>query len=145
MDGEIWYLNTDLDMRSHDDLTPIAESFREHGLFSLTLERGNDGTWFACFELDGSDESRREPAVTIEGLLRAIESLSQPLRAVWDRCTLREFNIGYDCGVTPWAFNQNLSNSLLTRIAAVGGSLRITLYPDVEDPRWRGFEAALKS
>jgi hypothetical protein len=58
-----------------------------------------------------------------------IESLGESLRMVWLGCTLREFNIGYDCGDKPWAFNRGLSNSILTRIAASGASLRITLYP----------------
>ena len=32
----------------------------------------------------------------------------------------------------PWAFNQGLSSGLLGRVAAVGASLRITLYPSRE-------------
>ena len=43
---------------------------------------------------------------------------------------LREFNIGYDCGEEPWAFNQGLSAETLRRVAAVKASLRWTLYPD---------------
>jgi hypothetical protein len=39
------------------------------------------------------------------------------------------FNIGYDCGAEPWAFNQGLTAELLGRMAATGASLRITLYP----------------
>ena len=49
------------------------------------------------------------------------------------QCTTREFNLGYDCGAEPWAFNQGLSSELLGRIAAVGASLRLTIYPDREE------------
>jgi hypothetical protein len=62
-------------------------------------------------------------------MIAVVESLAESLRAVWAGCTLREFNIGYDCGDRPWAFEQGLSTGLLGRIAAVGASLRITLYP----------------
>ncbi len=44
----------------------------------------------------------------------------------------REFNIGYDCGAEPWAFNQGLSAHLLGRMATAGASLRVTIYPDRE-------------
>jgi hypothetical protein len=63
-------------------------------------------------------------------MLAIVESLNEPIRSLWDRCTRREFNIGYDCGAEPWAFNQGLSTALLGRLAAAGASLRITLYPD---------------
>ncbi len=59
-----------------------------------------------------------------------IESLVPPLRSVWAGCSQREFNIGYDCGLEPWAFNQGLSADLLGRMAKAGASLRVTLYPD---------------
>jgi hypothetical protein len=75
-----------------------------------------------------------EPEPNIATVLAAVESLAPPLRAVWSGCSLREFNIGYDCGREPWAFNQGLSAEVLGRIAAVGASLRWTLYPDREHP-----------
>lgn len=70
-------------------------------------------------------------------MLEAIEAVLGPegdarAAAMWWACTRREFNIGYDCGAEPWAFNQGLSNETLRRIAACGGSLRWTLYPDRE-------------
>jgi hypothetical protein len=64
-------------------------------------------------------------------MLATVESLARPFRSVWDGCT-REFNIGYECGPEPWAFNQGLPAELLGRMAAAGASLRVTLYPDRE-------------
>jgi hypothetical protein len=74
-----------------------------------------------------------EPEQNIAALVTIAESLGETDRSVWQRCSLREFNIGYNCGVEPWAFNQGLSCDLLGRMAAVSASLRITLYPDRED------------
>lgn len=130
MDGRIHYLNTDLDLRSDEDLTPLVEPFHAAGLYELTVHKEDPGTCFACFEVERTFENDHEPAITIAALLSAIESLQAPLRALWDRCTLREFNIGYDCGAEPWAFNQHVPSELLGRMAAAGISLRITLYPD---------------
>lgn len=131
MDGLISYLNTDLDLTSSDDLTALAAAFRVSGVLSLHVTHGKDGRWYACFE---TAVDHTEPEPNIATVLAAVESLAPPLRAVWSGCSFREFNIGYDCGREPWAFNQGLSAEVLGRIAAVGASLRWTLYPDREHP-----------
>jgi hypothetical protein len=123
------YLNTDLDVTSAHDLTALAVVFKSRGLFPLHVDRGDDGLWYATFE---TEEEHTEPETNIAAMVAAIESLGEPNRSVWLGCTRREFNIGYDCGAEPWAFNQGLTCELLGRVAAVGASLRFTLYPDAE-------------
>src|SRR5205823_4441995 len=88
--------------------------------------RGDDGLWHVTFE---TEDQHGEPEPNIAAMLDVIEPLAEPLRSVWAGCLLREFNIGYECGLEPSAFNQGLSAELLGRMAAVGASLRITLYP----------------
>jgi hypothetical protein len=85
--------------------------------------------WHATFE---TSAELAEPEPTIAAMLAIVESWPRPLRSVWDRCTRRELNIGYECGAEPWAFNQALPAELLGRMAAAGASLRVTLYPDRE-------------
>ena len=126
MDNTICYLNTDLDLNSADDLTTLATVFKAGGVSPLHVTRCDDGLWYATFE---TDHGHAEPEVGIAIMLAVVESLSAPLRIVWDGCTRREFNIGYDCGAEPWAFNQGLSAELLVRMSAAGASLRMTLYP----------------
>ncbi len=121
------YLNTDLDLISADDLTALAAVFKARGVFVLHLTQGEDGRWYATFE---SLEQRTEPEQDIAAMVAVAESLIEPHRSIWYGCSQREFNIGYDCGAEPWAFNQGLSCDLLGRIAAVGASLRLTLYAD---------------
>src|SRR6516162_11734759 len=94
---------------------------------ALHVRHGEDGLWYATFE---TEKPHDKPEPDIGEMVTAAEALQAPLRGVWWRCTRREFNIGYDCGTEPWAFNQGLSNELLGRMAAVGASLRVTLYPD---------------
>jgi hypothetical protein len=129
VDGVISYLNTDLDLTSADDLTALAAVFEAGGVFPLHVTRGEDGLWYATFEVL---DQHTEPEPNIAALLAVVESLPGPLRLTWAGCSRREFNIGYDCGPEPWAFNQGLSAELLGRMAAAGASLRVTLYPDRE-------------
>ncbi|MDZ4779983.1 MAG: hypothetical protein SGJ19_07010 [Planctomycetia bacterium] len=129
MDNTIEYLNTDLDLKSPTDLEPLASALRSGGVFDLHVSRWDDGLWYARFE---TDECYSEPEPNITAMLDVLERLPEAQRATWDQCILREFNIGYDCGDKPWAFNQGLAPELLGRLAAIGASLRITLYPDRE-------------
>jgi hypothetical protein len=132
VDDTICYLNTDLVLTSADDLTALTAAFNARGLFTLRCDCHDDGIWYASFETDDLHD-RRQPEQDIIAMLAVVESLDESLRAVWSGCTLREFDIGYDCGSKPWAFNQGLTNLLLGRIAAAGASLRITLYPPARE------------
>lgn len=130
VDNEFCYLNTDLDLASRNNLSELVRAFDVAGVFPLHVGRGSDGRWHATLE---TAETYLEPEANISQLIAVIESWGEVLRPQWGACTLREFNIGYHCGATPWAFNQALSTELLRRIASVGASLRITLYPYRED------------
>jgi hypothetical protein len=130
VDGIICYLNTDLDLISGDDLTLLAAAFKSGGIHPLSDPRPDDeGRWWLTFE---TSQGHTEPEPNIAAMLTVIETLSADLRAVWNGCSRREFNIGYDCGLEPWAFNQGLSPPVLGRMATAGASLRITLYPHRE-------------
>lgn len=75
-------------------------------------------------------EQHPEPEANIAAMLTVLESLEPERLDDWASCTRREFNIGYECGQRPWAFNQALTADLLDRISTAGVSLRITLYPN---------------
>jgi hypothetical protein len=129
LDGVISYLNSDLDLISSNDLNALAAALEKGGVFPLGIRQGNDGQWWVTFE---TKKYHAEPEPNISAMLAVVETLPGALRLVWDNCKLREINIGYDCGAEPWAFSQGLSSALLGRMAAVGVSLRFTLYPDRE-------------
>jgi hypothetical protein len=123
---QIRYLNTDLDLSATKDLRPLAAAFESQGVFPLHVKQGENGSWYATLE---TEEQYEDPESSIAAMLSVIEKFDEPERNVWQSLKLREFNIGYDCGIEPWAFNQGLSNALLQRIAEVGASVRVTLYP----------------
>ena len=122
----IRYLNTDLELASPDDLSALAAALEAQAVVPLHVTRQADGLWHAAFE---TGEQHDEPEPNIAAMLAVVESLAEPLRSVWAGCVRREFDIGYDCGGGPGAFQHGLSSHLLARIAAAGASLRITLYP----------------
>lgn len=133
MDGTIDYLNTDLVLVSSADLTSLVSAFEAGGVRPLYgVTRGEDGRGYVTFE---TSEPHAEPESNIAAMLAVIESLSADLQAVWEGCSRREFDVGYDCGWEPWAFAQGLSPRLLGRMAAAGTSLRITIYPYREPSR----------
>jgi hypothetical protein len=126
MKEQTHYLNTDLDLVAERNLDALTAALQSQGVFPLHNESRADGRWYATLETEVQFD-RPEP--NIAAILTAIETLDQRPRELWSACTSREFNIGYDCGDAPWAFNHALSPPTLARIAALGISLRITLYP----------------
>lgn len=120
------YLNTDLDLASAQSLEALAGAFRSQGVLSLHVEQRNDGRWFATLE---TEEQFSEPEPNIIAFLNVIEAFAGSLREFWLACDVRAFNLGYDCGDEPWAFNHRLAAVTLARMAALGVSFRITFYP----------------
>ena len=138
------YLNTDLDLVCDGDVMPLVAVLEQRGLQAIHVIREPDGATRVGLESQDVDSSpdanpssdgdslRRTPERTIRDLLAAVEGLPARVRDIWNGCRAREFNIGYECGDGPWGFSQSLDTSTLARIAAVGGRLRVTLYPAAE-------------
>jgi hypothetical protein len=126
MKHEIHYQSTDLDLRAPLDLALLADSLTSRGLFLYHAGQWHDGSWSARFTVSSGF---REPDKDAAAILTAIESLDEPSQRLWAACMSRDFNIGYQCGEGPWGFNQQLSAATLTRIAAAGTGLVITIYP----------------
>jgi hypothetical protein len=131
---KIRYLNTDLDLICGSDLTPLADALNAKGVFPLDVSQFEDGLWYSRHEVS-EDVEPDEPESTIRVLLDAIEAIDGKARQLWDACGTRELNIGFDCGDEPWVFNAGLTSVTLQRMAAVGTSLRITLYPNRPDSK----------
>jgi hypothetical protein len=121
----IGYFNTDLDISSEFDLNGLAAVFEAHGLFVLHVEGGSECGWRASFE----SVQHGEPESGIGEMVNVIECVEGNGLTDWQKCALREFNLGYASGMGPKAFEQRLNNKLLHRIADVGAAIGITIYP----------------
>jgi hypothetical protein len=91
----------------------------------------SDEEWLDKFKLECA-EGYDEPEPEIAALLAAVEALDPPMRSTWVAGSLRVFDLGYDCGLEPFAFRQGLSAETLARLAAVRATLRFTLFSDPE-------------
>ncbi len=131
----IHYLNTDLDLVATSNLRPLAAALEAFGILALNVWQVENGSWHATFE---ASTQYKEPELTIKAMLHAIDHLGDANRRRWSRCKLREFNIGYDNSTEPWPFDNGLSNKTLRRIAEIGATLRITVYPATRANRKRG-------
>ena len=120
----IQYLNTDLDLVCDIDPSGLAGEFESRD-FAVDVRVCDDGQFYVLCE----DANDIEPEPNISRLLDVVESLRGDARVLWNRCSKREFDVGYECGETPWAFNQGLSNDVLRRMADCGATFRITIYP----------------
>ncbi|MCE9555579.1 MAG: hypothetical protein K8T91_19700 [Planctomycetes bacterium] len=122
----IRYLNTDLDLVAPISLKDLAAALESLGVFPLHVSHGEDGQYYATLE---TEVTHTDPDTNIAEMLTAIDALPQGVKHAWNACTKREFDVGYDCGDEPWAFNQGLTNQTLRRMADCGCTFRITLYP----------------
>lgn len=124
---EVEYLNTDLEIQSSEDLSIIVEEFGKdvHVLFNGQTQKHN----MACFEADypflGADEA-------VSHLCLLIENLSPDARKIWDNCVSRIFDLGYQSGDSANCFRTELRTSTVSRVAAIGASIVITVYPTGE-------------
>ena len=141
MKHEITYRTTDLEILGTFDLTPIADQMVQQGLVSYHIEPWQGGSSFARFN---SARSFSNPDSDIAEMLTAIEALDQHAKSLWSTCNERNFDIAYDCGDGPWAFNQQLLPSTLARIATVQAGIVITIYPMLETDAVIAAVASLK-
>ncbi|MEM7182460.1 MAG: hypothetical protein AAF518_16215 [Spirochaetota bacterium] len=127
MPNKITYLNTDLDVKSSNDLTSFLAELENKEVSAIHSEKDKDGIWFCILE---TWQDFTEPEECIISLLDTIDSSSPKHKAIWENCLSREFNIGYECGKAPWGFQNALSPNTLKRLADANSSLKITIYPE---------------
>jgi len=122
------YLNTDLDLVS---VSPFNTLNRELNLTCDVLHymQGTDGLWYSTVEASHKETTPdRDAATDILAMIAGIHSLSSTARSEFDACSMRNFNIGFDCGDT-WAYGHHVTPDVVRAIADVECSLGVTLYP----------------
>ncbi len=124
--SEIEYANTDLELESPVDIRPLTAELEARNMMTINDPRLDGKVWRVRLITVGSSNN---PEESISAMVASIESIPKSMKANWSKCTVREFDIGYHVGTKPWAFNQAVSHELLARMVALGGSLRITIYP----------------
>ena len=84
------------------------------------------GHFLATFE---TNAVRGDPDTAIGYFCNLVENLSADERVAWDKAFLKVFDIGYDGGNAPRAYQSDLRPETLAAVGRVGASVRITIYP----------------
>lgn len=129
------YINTDLDIKSSDDLSHLVDILNEK-CDLLYGQKEEDGHWFIRVEASnsgcvGSDE--HHPNRDIDQLLQVIEGLSTETKALLQRANQFDFDIGWQAGEKRPEGRFTLANELLRRISDIGATVSVTIYPSESD------------
>jgi hypothetical protein len=121
--SETGFRNVDLEVSSSSDLQWLVDEFGED---AMNLYCGPArGHFLATFE---TPVVRGDPDSRIGSFCNLVENLPDVARLAWDEAFLRVFDIGYDAGETPRAYQCDLRPETLAAVARIGASLRITIY-----------------
>lgn len=113
MQQKTQYLNTDLDLRSHEPLTTLCHEL-ERTCCILNHIQADHGHWHATIESNLSEDSCADLA--IQAMLAVLPQLSAQAKRQWDNCYLRAFDLGFECGDT-WAYPYALTAESIRLIA----------------------------
>ena len=122
------FLNLDLVLRAPVDLEALAEYFGD-SVF-LLYKGAAEGAFLLALE---PSLVNADPETCLGHLLELIERLPEDLRDLWDRCTSKAFDFGFDGGFAAPSFTVQLPPALLGRIARLGGEIHVTVYPFHDD------------
>ncbi len=125
--SNIRYLNVDLLINSKEDLTPIVDSFGED---VIALYNGEWGAHYrANFEIAGSHAASNED---ISYFCSLVDGLEGEAKKLWDNALSKEFDIGFEPGSGPESYNTEIKPSIVKRVADIGASISLTIYPVVD-------------
>jgi len=121
------FLNLDLELESSSDLAPLVNSLGSkvfvlycgptEGGFRLAVEPVIEGA------LNG------DPAACTGHMLRVLEGLAPQSAALWQACSSRTFDFGFDGGLEATPLQVDIDADHLARMVRLGIAVRITVYP----------------
>ena len=121
--GETQFLNVDLELVTRVDLSPLLAHWRD----TLILLR--DSTDAGCRTIWAElRETPRDANSAIDELTRNVKDLPGPLRALWDACDDRCFNVGVQAGRAPHATAFPISAQTIAALTAIAARLEFTVY-----------------
>ena len=119
--NETTFANIDLEIESEQDITPLAESWRED-LIVFRLEK-EGGIWFGSFET--SEGSVKD---IVEKYYQLVSGLTTELRDIWGCASKKTFDIGFNAGHMPHMYQFNLPQEEVSKLSQIGGSIAISIY-----------------
>jgi hypothetical protein len=129
------FLNVDLELTSEQSLRPILTEVEKLGGKVDVLKQVKAGELnHLSLEVWPGSVSHNSADRTINAICRVVESLGEKGRVAWDRCRSRVFNIGYESGDRPSAYESALKTATIERVSRLKGSITVTIYRTDETP-----------
>ena len=121
---KIHFLNVDLEIKSYHDLRPIVNSFGDD-VFNLYCGQV-DEEYIATFEVSniGNDADS-----IISDFCTLVKALDKQAKELWDTAFMKVFDVGYESGLEPISYSSEIRAETIDQVAALGASLRVTIYP----------------
>ena len=123
------FLNVDLDVYSRSNLEPLVAAFGKR-VVVLHVGRRRQG-YEAHLEIAGN--ARTADAV-IRKFASLIHSLPGPARKLWDTAKRRDFNVGLQAGMQPFALEFSLEPETVQAAASLNARIVITVYAPEQQP-----------
>ena len=121
------FINLDLDLSSAVDLTDLATHLSTQAFILFHGETGTEYKLIAELLMDGG--LNQDALECTEHFLRLLGELPPALLGLWQQCTSRVFDYGFDGGLEHPPLHITLPSAALCRMAELGIDLRITVYP----------------
>ena len=120
--NRIQFLNIDLDLESDEDISDLVT---EIGTKLIVMrDHTVSGVHHASFETTLSTENE-----IIAEYSSVISGLTDTSKRLWERCSKRSFDFGYDSGDAPNDFRSVISAESVSKIKEMGAEVAITIYP----------------
>ncbi len=128
---EIRFLNLDIVIHSQEDLTLLNNELKDRVLILHNgLIEGENGEYYLLsFEADlDTDIPNASESLTLN-LCKIINNLSPRSGQIWNQCDRKVFDYGYESGLQPSSFSNELSSKAIAQIASLEASIATTIYP----------------
>lgn len=124
--ANIEFLNVDLDIESSDDLASLLECFGD-SVVVMNHDQGKVNK--LSLELAGVTG---DPNHLVLEFAKLIEALPASAKSVWDNCTKKEIDVGFECEGeakgTPVGITERLSLESITLLSMLKITLAMTIY-----------------
>ncbi len=120
------YLTTDLNLYASFDLTPLTQAFEKVGLSCVSDSvLRPDGRWRAAISCHVYNPT---PDRAAKFFLKYIRRLDDEGRRLWQACSLREFDLGFEFEEGNFSDEFQIGTDLLQQMIEEGVSVQITIY-----------------
>jgi hypothetical protein len=120
------FINADLEVRSHQDLSVLVQWLEKSCVVLYDGEGRRPEERFASFEVHPESAGCSE---CLEALCTRLEALPPEAMQVWSAAQSRVFDIGVQAGDDPNRLALMVRPDLVARIAQLQGAIALTVYP----------------